>query len=891
LDITMEKPYYQEKFFKKLSKLFTTSVVVKTPGNEDVKYFDKSKLKDNPEIKSNISPAVYRLGAEPDSSNRFGFYLPKLELYREYECLAGETIIPLPGGRKISLVELSKLYPDKENVFYVYSYDHTENCIKLGKAHSVRKTKTELTYKITFDNGEYLLATENHPFLMRNGEYRQVKDLRVNDSLMGSLLVNINIQSIEPYQVLDVYDMTVDEYHNFATTNVFVHNSMDADSILSSALDIYADECTTRNEYGEILSISSENEQIVESLENLHYDILDIEFNLWWWVRNVVKYGDFYLKLDITDSIGITGAIPLSQYCIQRKEDAVTGEVTFSYNPGALNTKYFGRAAAATELYDYEVIHFRMLTDSNYFPYGRSILESARTAWKQLQLLEDAMLIHRITRAPDKRVFYLDIGGIEPDKVDPYVQEVVRKMKRMPYINEQTGQYNLRYNISNLLEDLFIPVRGNESGNRVETLQGLGYDGVIDDVEYIKKRMIAALKIPKAFLGWDEGLSNKCIHPQTRIYMTDGTYKTAANLISEYQNNSVNYVFSYNTELNIYEIKKIIWAGYTVLNAEVIKLVFSNDKYIICTLDHKFLTNNNKWVEAKDLRYGQVLKSATIDKNGILLEKLYTVKNIEFPNIKYNTCDIEVEDNHNFLTEAGIVIHNSTLSVQDIRFSRTVERVQRIIEAQLTKISMIHLLAQGFPVEDILNFELKLTTSSAIADLEKLEVLDKMAAVAQSVKQLEIMPNTWIWKNIYKMSDTEIEDTKLELLQDNIYTYKLEQAKQSGEYMKSDEQTAEEDEGSEELPGEETEGETGAEETGEESFDIGNATSGDEFPTEPSKEEPVASEEGEKSESPRAPKKKKGQPAEDEIDKTIKDLSRTETPTISKRKPKGRSRV
>ena len=114
---------------------------------------------------------------------------------------------------------------------------------------------------------------------------------------------------------------------------------------------------------------------------------------------------------------------------------------------------------AKTEFENYEIAHFRMISDSNFLPYGRSMLEGGRKVWKQLSLMEDAMLIHRIMRAPEKRIFNIDIGNIPPAEVDQYMQKIVGKMKKAPVIDEN-GQYNLKYNIQNITEDFFLPVRG-----------------------------------------------------------------------------------------------------------------------------------------------------------------------------------------------------------------------------------------------------------------------------------------------------------------------------------------------------------------------------------------------------------------------------------------------
>jgi hypothetical protein len=276
---------------------------------------------------------------------------------------------------------------------------------------------------------------------------------------------------------------------------------MDKDPIISSALDIYADESTLANQFGDILTIKTEDVRIQKILNNLFYDVLNIEFNLWPWIRNMCKYGDFFLKLDISDEVGIINARPFSSYEMERweeyREDIGDYEIEFHHvsNP--------------EEKYDvFEIAHFRLISDSNFLPYGRSMLEGARQEFQKLTMLEDAMLIHRVMRAPEKRIFKVDIGNIPPNEVDAFMEQMINKMKKVPYVDQRTGNYNLKFNLNNMLEDYFLPVRGGNSSTEISSLPGMEFTG-IDDIEYVKNKMMAALKLPKPFLGFDEGVEGK----------------------------------------------------------------------------------------------------------------------------------------------------------------------------------------------------------------------------------------------------------------------------------------------------------------------------------------------------------------------------------------------
>ena len=420
------------------------------------------------------------------------------------------------------------------------------------------------------------------------------------------------------------------------------YEAMDTDAICASALDIVSDECCLRNEQGEVLQIRSSDETIQKILYNLFYDVLNIEFNLWSWTRNMCKYGDFYLKLEISEKFGVYNIIPFSSYNILREEGfdiEKPQSVRFKYDPTATNTSPLGFSLNANlvdkegkGIYfdNYEMAHFRLLSDFNYLPYGRSYLEPGRKLYKQLVLMEDAMLIHRIVRAPEKRVFYVNVGNIPPNEVEGYMQKMMNKMKKAPVVDPQTGQYNLRYNMQNVLEDFYIPVRGGDTTTKIDTTKGLEY-AAIEDVTYLRDKLFSALKIPKAYLGYEGELSGK-----------------------------------------------------------------------------------------------------------------------------------------------------ATLAAEDIRFARTIERIQKILISELTKIGLIHLYSQGYNDEQLTNFELSLTTPSIIYDLERIELLKSKIELAGSIMENNLMPTDWIYDNILHLSEDEISEIRDLLAEDKKREFRYEQIKTEG---------------------------------------------------------------------------------------------------------------
>ena len=401
------------------------------------------------------------------------------------------------------------------------------------------------------------------------------------------------------------------------------YEMMDKDPIISAALDIYSDESTLADQFGEILTIKTNNTRIQKILYNLFYDVLNVEFNLWTWIRNMTKYGDFFLKLDIAEEIGIINARPFSSYEMERWEEynQATGEYEIK----------FKNVAAEQMTYDtFEIAHFRMLSDSNFLPYGRSMLEGARKEFQKLMMMEDAMLIHRIMRAPEKRIFKIDIGNIPPNEVDTFMEQIINKMKKIPHIDPQTGNYNLRFNLNNMMEDYYLPVRGGQSSTTIDTLPGMTFTGM-DDIEYIKDKMMAALKFPKPFLGYGESQEGK---------------------------------------VNLASI--------------------------------------------------------------------------------------------------------------DIRFARTIERIQKIVVSELVKVAIVHLYAQGFEGEDLVGFELELTAPSIIYDQQKVALMNEKITLANAMKDSKLVSDRYIYEFIFNMSEDQWLQERNDVLEDLKLRFRQNQIEQEG---------------------------------------------------------------------------------------------------------------
>lgn len=285
------------------------------------------------------------------------------------------------------------------------------------------------------------------------------------------------------------------------------YESMEFTPEISAALDIYAEESTTMSEKGQILTIYSESKRIKGILDDLFNETLDINTNLQMWARGMCKYGDDFVYLKVDPAKGIIGCQQLPNIEIERIEGASSKTAT---NMGAATFKVptrelrFAWKNKDMEFQSWEIAHFRILGDDRKLPYGTSMLDKVRRIWKQLLLAEDAMLIYRTSRAPERRVFKVFVGNMDDKDIEPYVQRVANKFKRDQVVDQSNGQVDMRYNQMAVDQDFFIPVRDPNQASPIETLPGAQNLGEIADIEYIQKKLLAALRIPKAFIGFEE---------------------------------------------------------------------------------------------------------------------------------------------------------------------------------------------------------------------------------------------------------------------------------------------------------------------------------------------------------------------------------------------------
>ena len=394
-------------------------------------------------------------------------------------------------------------------------------------------------------------------------------------------------------------------------------NQMEYTPEIASALDIYADEMATSSDLRKLLKIECPNEEIKSILSSLYYNVLNLEHNMFGWCRTMCKFGDFVLYLDIDEDHGVKNVIGLPSHEVERieGEDSTNPNyVQFQWNSGGMTFE------------NWQVAHFRILGNDKFAPYGTSVLDPARRIWRQLTLLEDAVMAYRIVRSPERRVFYIDVGAIPPNEIEQYMQKVVTQMKRNQIVDADSGRVDLRYNPLSIEEDYYIPVRGGDS-SKIETLAGGSYTGDIDDIKYLRDKLFSALKVPGAYLSnSEEGADDK-----------------------------------------------------------------------------------------------------------------------------------------------------TTLAQKDIRFARTIQRLQRSVVTELEKIGIIHLYILGYRTKDLISFKLALNNPSQLAEMQELEHWKLKFDIAASATE-GYFSRQWVAKNIFNLSDEEFLRNQREMYYDRKFDADVESA-------------------------------------------------------------------------------------------------------------------
>ena len=280
------------------------------------------------------------------------------------------------------------------------------------------------------------------------------------------------------------------------------YEKMDDYPEITAALDIYADDSTQKDLRNKRWKVESESIEAIEEVEKL-FERIKLDKYYWDLVRGTCKFGDSFVEVIANGNSmedGIRRIKVLNPYYIMRIEDKFGYLKTFIQEIPKTNTTGDWQSSNSSyiELDKNQIVHFRLQTsDPKYYPYGKSILSGAIRVFRSLKLMEDAMLVYRLSRAPERRIFYVDIGNLPAGKAEAFLETMKTRFKKEKFHNN--NQVDGRYNPLAVDEDFFIPVRGNQ-GTKVDTLKGAENLGEVDDVKYFRDKLLATLKIPKDYI-------------------------------------------------------------------------------------------------------------------------------------------------------------------------------------------------------------------------------------------------------------------------------------------------------------------------------------------------------------------------------------------------------
>lgn len=406
----------------------------------------------------------------------------------------------------------------------------------------------------------------------------------------------------------DDYRNRMERYDDYA--------KMQEDPSISGALDIYADEASQADPItNHVVEVVGEDREIIDEVENLLYKTLRIDFHAWDMIRRLCQNGDNPYEIRFRKNYrGVYGVQRIEPKRFERLEEdgkllgfrVLAEEV---YKKRKLTRQYIKQLMTTERvLSPFRVVHWSLPSASESI-YGKAVLEAGRRTWRQLRLMEDSVVIYRLSRGAERRVFYLQVGTYGDDESEGWVKNLMRKFRKRPFINPRTGEIDEKANPLSWDEDFFIPIQDGRDNTRIEQLPAGANMGEIEDLTYFRNQIDAELKVPTAYLN------------------REGNYDSKAGL-----------------------------------------------------------------------------------------------------------------------------------SQQDIRFSRTIERVQRAFIEGLNKICYIHLMMRGYTYRQITSFTLKMVPPSALAELLRLDALSMKLEIASQAKGLEMLPDIWILTEIMAFDPDEANE-------------------------------------------------------------------------------------------------------------------------------------
>lgn len=705
-----------------------------------------------------------------------------MRLYSQEVCLTGDCVVNTYKGPK----SINQLIEDgkTKDMFYVESYNKQWNKVEWNMADGVNFNGIKPVYKVTVHRNIDLATsfwdtkleasfkcTDNHKIMIdKKGTFKELKDLKIGDSIFGyykeidqtckckvdvfnsTTILNIEYVGEEP--VYDIINVAPNYHFSLQLTDSFyiqVHNcAKDTD--------------------GNVLKIITDDKDVKKALKECFFDNLKINSQAYLLVKEFLKFGNLFCFINTRRGVGVTDLIhlPPEAMRIQLLQNAE--------NLDSFKFHWYGNGGGM-QFEPWEVVHFKNIEDIEMQPYGVSILRPIVDTWRRIILIREALVIYRITRAPQRFLYKIDTTGMDPDAALRFAEEMKKSLDKKALINPQTGEIDWKFNPISITENIYMPTFEGDVGG-VEILQGAGNLSEIEDYNIIKDDLFAGLLIPKSYLTFEEDL---CLSSTTTVLTNEGI-KTIKELSDSFDESKKLYVLSCNKH-GIITSGRILNCHPTKQVKELYKISISNGKFVECTNNHPFMRDDLIYTRADELKIGDKLKG--------MYEKEYFVKQIDIIELEAEewVYDLEVEEYHNFALSIGIFVHNSNksaLSQEDLRFNNAIKQYQSYFIEGLLHIALVHLHVNGFSQDDLDSFSIEMNSNSTLAEKTRNELLQQRLDLANAALNdqygMSLMSFTQVLKEILKFTDEEISKTFKDQMIEKKIMWRLTQLKENGFY-------------------------------------------------------------------------------------------------------------
>lgn len=715
-----------------------------------------------------------------------------LRLYSQEVCLSGDTIIATVEGD----FSIATLYKKNKKMFYVKSFDNKYRRVEWNMVNSIKSNGTKTVYRITVgrnidvDTMEWdtrldasFKCTDNHKILVNPDEtetskrFKELKDLRVGDVIwsmyyykdpdckcLKPIFNKTSIEKIEEVGQEEVFDLVnVENNHHFLIK-------------LTDSFYVTVHNCTKNND-GNIVEIITENKKVKKLLEDCFYKNLKLNSTSYLHVKSMLKFGNHFSFLDTRKGVGVIDLISLPPEAIRiqlMQESQRLDDFKYHWMGGA----------GGVQFEPWEIVHWKNIEDIETEPYGQSILRSIVDTYRRVMLMREAMIVYRITRAPQRFLFKIDTTGLGPDEALRVAEDMKKQMYKKPLVNPVTGEIDYKYNPISIEENLYMPSYEGDTSD-VSVLEGANNLDAVEDYKIIKDDLFAGLLIPKSYLTFEEDL---CLRGNTKLLTNEGviSIRDLAELMSLGKEKKI-YSLSCN-KYGIIATGKILWCRHTKQINELYRITINGSHVIESTDNHPFLMEDLTYKRADMLEVGDRIKN--MYDNDFIITNINTIE-LDEPEFVY---DLEVEEYHNFALECGIFVHNSNkaaLAQEDLRFAGAIKQYQSHYIEGLLHIALVHLHINGCSKDELESFDLRMPTNSTLAEKTRNELLEQrfdLAAKAWDASQegLNPMSYTQMMKEILHFTDDEISQSIQQQLIEKKLIWRLSELSKNGMYNEPD---------------------------------------------------------------------------------------------------------